>query len=325
LPKFIEEIKKKIGLGEDPFEAAMMCAIEVVVDSASPKIRLIHGYKKKLRQPVESALNHIDKLIEMIPGPVDLTDDSRTGDMFARAFFSSREELKTTVANDPDLQEFLAQKKEEQFYVLLAMDRHVKTVFGSKLQGEVLQRDVAMRSVGFSDHKFRAPSVTMDDAIRTIELGALEILGHQELEIMLEEQARKEELKQMKDELTAKIKMMAADRKQMVLEWDDESGRKTYRESQTLLDTIEEELRSIRTETLDLNYYLNHVEHVLNHAAEYLSAKTVIMHFDRMGILIEGEPDDVKDAISVADFKLGLDERRSALFLKLNRSDLLAL
>jgi len=320
----LELIKRMLGLDRDPSKAALMDAIEMVVDNSSPKIRLIRGYKKKLRQSVESALGHIDRLVETIPGPMDVTAQSNVNDLLAKAFFMNKEHLEMAVTDDPDLKDFFAQEEKPEFFVLLTMDREAKIFFGAKLEGDILVRDVPSRSVDFSDHKFRVPSLTMDDAVRALKLGTLQILAHQALEIILEEQSRKAELEAVKDELTARIKIMAMERQKLVLEWKDDSSMQPCRKSQELLDTIEEELRAVKTEQLDLDYYLNKVEHVLNHPEKYLAGELVIMHFDRMGIPVEGKPRDAKDEIRVLDVKLNFNERRSVLFLKCDRGTLMA-
>jgi len=324
LPELVHFIKSMLGFDTDLSNAVIRNAIEIVVDNSSPKIRLIRGYKKKLRQPVESALDHIDGLIDNIPGPVDVVDRSRVNDLLAKAFFMNGEDLETAVANDPDLNDFFTRQKDQVFFVLLTMDRDVNTYFGSRLQGEILVRDVALKSVDFSEHKFRVPSLTMDEAVQALKLGALQILAHQALEMILEEQSRKGELKELKDELTAQVGMMARERQRMILEWKDPGRVKTCKEAQELLDAVEAELRVIKTEQLDLDYYLNRVEHVLNHPDKYLASEQVTMHFDRMGILIEGEPHDSNDEVRVLDVKFHFNQSRSALFLKCDPSTLIA-
>ena len=112
MPGFVHFLKNILGFDPDPSNAAIRDAIEIVVDNSSPKIRLIRGYKKKLRQPVESALDHIDRLIDNIPGPVDVVDRSRVNDLLAKAFFMNGEDLETAVANDPDLNDFSMQNQQ---------------------------------------------------------------------------------------------------------------------------------------------------------------------------------------------------------------------
>lgn len=149
---FIQRAGEKLGLTSGTARPGIQDAIELVLDNSCPKIRLIRGHKKKLIQPVESALNFITSLIETIPGPLDVTSDSAVDDVLVKSFFTGKGQLKTTLASDPDLKDFLPRDSNEDFFVLLTMDREIKTVFGSRQQGEIIVRDVALRAVNLSDH-----------------------------------------------------------------------------------------------------------------------------------------------------------------------------
>lgn len=318
----IQFIREKLGLNVESSRPGILDAIELVVDNSCPKIRLIRGYRKKLRQPVESALGYIAELIEKIPGPLDVTSDSAVEDVLVKAFFINKDQLKTTLTSDPDLNEYLSQKPAGDFFVLLTMEHELKTIFGTRLQGEIVLRDVALKSVNFLDHKFRVPSAAMVDLNRSLESGVLQILAHQALENILEEQSRKEELSRLKDEVAVKLKILTAERQQMVLEWNADSSLRLYYESQELLERIEEELNTIKIKTLDLNYYLDQVYRVMNKPDKFITAEPVAMHFDRMGILIEGEESQKKEDVRVLNVKLGDNRRRSTVFLKCNRNTL---
>ena len=312
--KLIQFLGEKLGLTAESIRPDIQDAIELVLDNSCPKIRLIRGHKKKLRQPVESALSFIAELIETLPGPLDVTSDE--------TFFVNEDQLKQTLANDPDLNEFLSRNSAAVFFVLLTMDREVKTIFGSRLQGEIVMRDVALKAVNFSDHKFRAPSVTMADVNQTLEKGVLQILAHWSLENVLEEQSRKEELSLLKEEVAAKLKILAADRQQLVLEWDAGSGMPSYTTAQKLLERIEDELNAINTKSLDADYYLGEVTRVLSHPNDFFTAENVSMHFDRAGILLDGKTSEGKDDIRALEVKLGGTLRRSCVLLKCSRNAL---
>jgi hypothetical protein len=202
------------------------------------------------------------------------------------------------------------------------MDRDVKTIFGSRLQGEIVLRDVALKAVNFSDHKFRAPSVTMSDFNQTLERGVLQILAHWSLENVLEEQSRKEELSLLREEVAAKLKILAADRQQMVLEWRAGPGMQSYTAAQKLLERIEDELNAIKTKSLDTEYYLGEVTRVLSHPNDFFTAEQVAMHFDRAGILLDGKTSEGKDDIRALEVKLGGTLRRSCVLLKCSRNAL---
>ena len=55
----IQFLGEKLGLTSESTRPGTQDAIELVLDNSCPKIRLIRGHKKKLRQPVESALSYI--------------------------------------------------------------------------------------------------------------------------------------------------------------------------------------------------------------------------------------------------------------------------
>lgn len=302
---------------------ALQEAIEVVVDNSTPKIRLVRGYKKKLKPPVESALDFIADLIKTIPGPIDATDQSLADNLLIKAFFLNRDEFEAIISVDEDLNAFFAENQPGDFFVMLGMQRDAKTTFGSRLQGDIVVRDVAMQSVTFSDQRFRAPSVSMDAAYQNLALGVLQVLAHQALEIILAEQARQTELEQLADELTAKIKAMARARRNLVLKKKDAADMHSYQEGQELLNQVEAELNTIETEQRGQNYYLDRLIQVLQHPENYITTELSTLHLDRTGILLSGKSDDPQKNINVLDVQLSDNPLRSVVFLKCNRETLM--
>ena len=94
--KLIQIAREKLGLTAESTRPDIQDAIELVLDNSCPKIRLIRGHKKKLRQPVESALNFIAKLIETLPGPLDITSDEALNDVLVKTFFVNTDQLKNS-------------------------------------------------------------------------------------------------------------------------------------------------------------------------------------------------------------------------------------
>ena len=48
-------------------------AIGIIVDETDPRLRLVRGYRKKLRKPVIRSLVYVDKLVTRIPGPFEIS------------------------------------------------------------------------------------------------------------------------------------------------------------------------------------------------------------------------------------------------------------
>jgi hypothetical protein len=142
------------------------------------------------------------------------------------------------------------------------------------------------------------------------------------LENVLEDQSRKEELSLLREEVAAKLKILAADRQQMVLEWKADSGMPSYTAAQKLLERIEDELTAIKIKSLDTDYYLGEVTRVLSHPNDFFTAEHVTMHFDRAGILLDGKTSEEKNDIRALEVKLGGTLRRSCVLLKCSRNAL---
>ncbi len=319
---FIQIAREKLGLTSDTIRPGIHDAIELVLDNSCPKIRLIRGHKKKLIKPVESALNFITKIIDAIPGPLEVLSDEAVDDVLVKPFFLGKDQLKETLVNDFDLRDLLPRVSGNDFFVLLTMNREVKTIFGSRQQGEIIVKDVVLKAINFSDHKFRVPSSSMAELKHAIQRGILQILSHWALENVLEEQSRKEEFSQLKEEMTAKVKILAHERQQMVLKWRADSAGQSYHAAQNLLERIEDELNAIKTKSLDTDYHLEEVTRILSHPSDFLTAEHASMYFDRMGILLDGRETGEKDDVHVLEIKLGDTLRRSCVILKCSRNTL---
>ena len=115
--KLIKLTRGKLGLTAESTRPDIQDAIELVLDNSYPKIRLISGHKKKLRQLVESALSFIAELIETLPGPLDVTSDKAFYDVLVKTFFVNEDQLNNTLANDPDLKDFLFRNSIDVFFI----------------------------------------------------------------------------------------------------------------------------------------------------------------------------------------------------------------
>lgn len=80
---------------------------------------------------------------------------------------------------------------------------------------------------------------------------------------------------------------------------------------------------AIQTKSLDKNYYLGEVTRILSHPSDFLTAEHAAMHFDRMGILLDGKTNEEKDDLQVLEVKLGDTFRRSCVILKGGRNTLI--
>ena len=313
----LDRVKPFFGLEADPREAGMAAAIEMAADNFSPQIRRVHNYQKQLKAPIERTANHMTELFEAIPGPMDVTTSVACENHLIKPFFINRDNFKTTVREDEDLNTFFSQNKADLFYALMVMDSRSKTTFDAQMQGEIIVRDIAVKMVNMSGHRFRAPAESMADAMQTLKIGVFQLLCRHALEIMLDKHARQAELEQLQEELSAKIQFLAHDREKMAIMPEDTRSMKVCEEAQALLQEIEDELAST---PLTPDDYLKHFCDVLSHPDQYLSARQLSMKLDRMNNLVEARPRAQQDQIRVSNFHFAQAQSISAIFLKCDRS-----
>ena len=321
----LDLLKKLFGAEIDPQALKVKEAVELVLDESVPRVRWVRGYKKKMTPAVEKALAHCAELAGQIPGVLDLTGERKSSLSILKGFLANEQQAPCIIKQSGELKEFLTNEESDELYILLTMVRQVKTAYGSKLQGNMLVRDVAQKAYLFEDHQLILPSRTVDEAFNAIQLGLLKVLAHHALELILAEQGRESELEHLRDELEVKLKIMRTERRGMVLEWNDPKKREVYTNSQKLLEEIETELNQVRTQSEQGDYYLDRLLDVLDNPEQYLSVELIPMQVDRLGIFVGSESCDNKDGMCVAEFKLGENDRRSAVLIKCLREEVLEL
>lgn len=127
--------------------------VEHVVDTVDPKIRLASGYRNQLHEPIEVCLQHSKDMVASIPGPIYLNPSDYDADpLIHAAFIGASVSLKELIEKQ-DTTLISDEPAGHEMFALLTMSQRETTVFGPKLQGDLLIQDAQMQSVTFSDHK----------------------------------------------------------------------------------------------------------------------------------------------------------------------------
>lgn len=146
--------------GNPPAKFSLDKTIEQVITAVDPKMRVIPRYDKKLKKPVQTALNYLNELVSFIPGEEDLLDKN---EMLFSLLFKDKQELDKVLSASEDLAEFLLQEKNRKLpyvYFLLCMETSERAFLGVEQHGEILKREVQQISVDFSGHQLLAPAVS---------------------------------------------------------------------------------------------------------------------------------------------------------------------
>lgn len=141
-------------------------AIEQVIDGIDAKLRLVPSYKQKLRGAVSTALQHIDSLVNQVPGPFDFNHKNYSKDTNVSAYFALPSTMQETFSQSSELQSFFSDINNSDInncYTLLCANKEEKTILGSKLVDDVIQHDIMQTSVNFFDYKVLSPAPSNSD------------------------------------------------------------------------------------------------------------------------------------------------------------------
>ena len=141
-------------------------AIERVIDGIETKLRLVPAYRKKIQQEVIVSLEYINRLVEQIPGPINVSRQTFVSDPEVRSYFATTDVLQDTFSCGSELQAFFEQQENsssKQCCALMCVNKEEKKIMGMTLEGEMIRRDVPQTAINFFDYKILSPAIDEKD------------------------------------------------------------------------------------------------------------------------------------------------------------------
>lgn len=192
-------------------ESLIEMAIERSVEGTDPRLRLIPGYRKRLRAPVIRALDHVVALVDRFPAAVAAGLGDYRNDPRLSALFASGEEMQRVFARDRSLSEYLSGREgrgAERVTALLMARREEKNILGMDVVGDQVRRDVAQVTVSFSGHHLLEPQALEDECRRFLKRRAFDHLLALALARIAEARVERADLTRQRDLLQRKLRTM---------------------------------------------------------------------------------------------------------------------
>ena len=144
----------------DSRTAEILNTVERLVDDTDSRIRLVPGYKKKLRNIIQPSLEFAEDLVHQIPEPIEICNSTFASDPYVNAFFTNIADLQSVFIHSSEIQDYMAEPREDggRCCALLCMRRTEKTIIGMELSGDTLKKDILQVAVNFSDHRIYSPA-----------------------------------------------------------------------------------------------------------------------------------------------------------------------
>ena len=269
----LRRIFEPAGARADPSEPRLQAAIEQVVDGTDPRFRMIGGYRRRLADPVATALAHIDALGEALPAPHTVDPDRYGGDPALRALLGSPERLRRVFAASRPLHDFLSHPNNTGLRgpvaLLVARPRH-RTILGHELQGETLQRDVLREVVEFEELQVAVPAADPEGLRQRFRERLFNDLLEHALEEVVTLRGRGERLKERRRLLAAKLRTLdGSERFGLQGELADRGDPRLR------LEALDDELSALQSDPMGVEEFLDVVRGVLDGSPDYLHLETV--------------------------------------------------
>ena len=294
-------------------EALLAEAIEHVVDGTEENIRLVPGYKKKLRQAVVGALSHADRLVEQIPGPMDVSCRDYSANPYVNAFFASTSEIEESVFRSSEVRDYAAEwsaSGREERYVLLCMRKVEKETFGMEMIGDDVVRDVPQTSVSFRDHRVYPPAPTEAEARSDLRACFFDGLITRALANIMELRAERRHLDIEHQRLAGRARRI-----------DKDSPEEADR---ALLSELEENRRMLqKVGHITAEVCLDQVIRVLEQPDQHIQLHHVSLNLDRMGIKVAETAERAWSRLDLAEAEVSGQPTRVVVLARLDRAEVI--
>jgi hypothetical protein len=271
------------GVGRYP-ETLIEAAIERAVDLTDVRLRLVPGYRKRLRQPVIHAIDRVMALVDAIPAPLAASRDGYRGEFRLAALFASAEEMLEVFGRDKGLRDYLGSPEglgAQQVTTLLLARRDERNMLGMDLVGDQVRRDVAQVSVSFSAHRLLEPHISEAESRRFLKRRAFDHILSLALAEIAEARVERADLTRQRDLLRRELRVL----KQGTLPFErPEAAQSDEAGLQAELDAVSAQLQELGADQDVLKAHLDAVAGRLGDAEHQLWTEEITLCLGPMNI-----------------------------------------
>lgn len=286
-----------------------LALIDRLIETFGEKIPYLTNHREELVPLVQTAGRYFDKLINLIPGPVSLDPDLWDRDPVVHSMFVSGKKASELIAASKPLQQFYRDSAANVACALLTAKKREKRVSVSEQNGEIFRRDVWKKAVFFEGHRITALQDTLANSRREVRYRLFSDLFAMAAEKISEINALKDRLEAQHDELAAKMALYP-------------EGSEQRQEIGAIHDEIEAEIKTVGKSLNSPKDYIAHLQELLREPQRQVSARSVLLKLDRMGIVVDDFSKRRTNAFSLAEFELSSGKKWVAIWVSVGRTGL---
>jgi hypothetical protein len=265
-------------------DALIDMAIERAVDATDSRLRLVPGYRKRLRPSIIQAIDHVVTLVGAIPPPCLATAVQHGAEPCLSAVFASAGDMLEILGRDPALRAFLETptgRGAEQVTALLLAERVERQVLGLDLVDDQVRRDVAQVAISFTGHRLIDPSPSESESRRLWTRRAFDHILTLALGRMTETRIERADLQRERDLLQRKLTALQSGGWSFV---SSETAPSDPVALQAEIDGLTSQIDALGPARDVLNQHLDILITLLGDAARQLWAESVSICVDALNI-----------------------------------------
>lgn len=289
--------------------------VEYFVRTIEPNLKHVRGYKKILERPLQICREHCRGIIDEIPGPIHIKRSGHNDDPFIKAAFAQPERIGELLVQ-ADLSSASSALSGDKRVALLTMTSKEKTIFGRKLQGDMIVGDAAMRTITFADHNIVGLATNLEASKVALEKLSLEIIAEAAARELSEIRTKLVDLQERRERLRAMNKMFGSSYStgSLLVPFDPEKQEKQKKLDEMLAET-ESEIASASDKAETPADWLNIVVEFLSKPEDILSMHQVTLRLDWRNVLTE-DPQEDANTITFASFILTEEMQREGVLVE---------
>ncbi|MDH3830537.1 MAG: hypothetical protein OEV12_07560 [Gammaproteobacteria bacterium] len=309
----------------DSRAAAVLNTIESVVDGTDSKIRLVHGYRKKLGNIIQSSLEFSDDIVNRIPSPLEVSSSTFVSDPHVNAFFTNVADLQSVFSHSSEIQDYMAEPHEDSAgcCALLCMRRTEKTVMGMELSGDRLNKDVLQVAVNFSDHRIYSPAPNEPKARHGLKQCLFQGLVTNTLERIMKLRLASHRLQNKQQMLHARLRRNRQKIKKIKQDTGTDNNLAHAIEA-TGLELREVEEQMLNTPLMTPQALLEQVVDVFSNPGEFIKMRKIPLRLNKMCIKISNDSPAPANQLNLTEVVIGNELPRVVTLARFPEKDLLA-
>lgn len=152
--------------------------VERLVEIASPRIRMVSGYRERLASAADQACLAVHVLEEKLPRPVALTTENWRQNPLLGVCFASPARMEEVVSASATVQQWFAEHPlADRAFAILGMSRELVMRYGPEEQDGYVRQDVLQQLLVLREHRFGVPVASADELVCQARLRAMEELA----------------------------------------------------------------------------------------------------------------------------------------------------